>query len=96
LDDVNRRMERLRDEPMKQICRDPRDGHEFGNCHEVPSGAVTMGRATPDGRLAGTPVASSMAASAGCERSGPTAVLNSVCRLNSRRSWQGGYQVNIR
>jgi formate C-acetyltransferase len=65
----------------------------------VRSGAVKQGLvtpATPDGRLAGTPLASSMAASVGCERNGPTAVLNSVCKLNSAKSWQCGYQVNIR
>ena len=46
--------------------------------------------------MAGTPLASSVAASVGCERNGPTAVLNSVCKLNADRSWQCGYQVNIR
>ena len=84
---------------MKEICRDPRDGHPFGNCHVVRSAAVTVGLSTPataDGRLAGTPLASSVAASVGCERSGPTAVLNSVCKLNTRKSWQCGYQVNLR
>jgi formate C-acetyltransferase len=99
LDDIIALAERLRDEPMKAICRDPRDGSLFGNSHVVRSGAVKQGRvtpATPDGRLAGTPLASSMASSVGCERTGPTAVLNSVCKLNSRKSWQCGYQVNIR
>ncbi len=99
LDDIIPLVERLRDEPMKQICRDPRDGRQFGNCHVVRSGAVIGGRATPatpDGRLAGTPLASSVAASVGCERSGPTAVLNSVCKLNAKKSWQCGYQVNLR
>jgi len=99
LDDIIALVERLRDEPVKEICRDPRDGRQFGNSHVVRSGAVTTGRvtpATPDGRLAGTPLASSVAASVGCERSGPTALLNSVCRLNSTKSWQCGYQVNIR
>jgi pyruvate-formate lyase len=99
VDDIIRLVERLRDEPMKAICSDPRDGSRFGNCHVVRSGAVTMGRgtpATPDGRLAGTPVANSVAVSAGCERSGPTATLNSVCKLNAAKSWQCAYQVNIR
>ncbi|MCX7824317.1 MAG: hypothetical protein N2689_02035 [Verrucomicrobiae bacterium] len=99
LDDIIALVERLRDEPMQAICRDPRDGSKFGNSHVVRSGAVKQGRvtpATPDGRLAGTPLASSMAASVGCERNGPTAVLNSVCKLNSKKSWQCGYQVNIR
>jgi formate C-acetyltransferase len=99
VDDIIRLVERLRDEPMKAICRDPRDGSKFGNSHVVRSSAVTMGRvtpATPDGRLAGTPVANSVAVSAGCERSGPTATLNSVCKLNAAKSWQCAYQVNIR
>ena len=99
VDDIIRLVERLRDEPMKEICRDPRDGSKFGNCHVVRSSAVTMGRstpATPDGRLAGTPVANSVAVSAGCERGGPTATLNSVCKLDATRSWQCAYQVNIR
>jgi formate C-acetyltransferase len=99
LDDVIRLLERLRDEPMKEICRDPRDGRPFGNCHVVRSAAVRMGLvtpATPDGRLAGTPLASSVAASVGCEGNGPTAVLNSVAKLDAAKSWQCGYQVNIR
>jgi formate C-acetyltransferase len=99
LNDIIDLIERLRDEPMKEICRDPRDGSPFGNSHVVRSSAVRTGLktpATPDGRLAGTPLASSMAASVGCERNGPTAVLNSVCRTNGPRSWQCGYQVNIR
>ena len=99
LDEIIARVERLRDEPMKEICRDPRDGTKFGNSHVVRSSAVRQGRntpATPDGRLAGTPLGSSVAASVGCERTGPTAVLNSVCKLNSKKSWQCGYQVNIR
>ncbi|MBM4091996.1 MAG: hypothetical protein FJ276_21575 [Planctomycetes bacterium] len=99
LDDIVALVERMRDEPLKEICRDPRDGSSFGNSHVVRSGAVRGGLttpATPDGRLAGTPLASSVAASAGCEQTGPTAVLNSVCKLNSSESWQCGYQVNIR
>ncbi|MBM3747842.1 MAG: hypothetical protein FJW34_18805 [Acidobacteria bacterium] len=99
LDEVIRLVERLRDEPMKEICRDPRDGTKFGNTHVVRSSAVRTGRltpATPDGRLAGTPLASSVAAAAGVERNGPTALLNSVCKLNAARSWQTGYQVNLR
>ena len=92
-------VERLRDEPLKEICRDPRDGTPFGNCHVVRSGAVLGGRntgATPDGRLAGTPLAASVAAAAGCERNGPTAVLKSILALSPKRSWQCGYNVNMR
>ena len=99
LDDIIRTVERLRDEPVKEFCRDPRDGTHMGNGHVVLRSAVRTGRvtpATPDGRLAGTPLASSVAASAGCEFKGPTALLNSVCKLDGPRSWQCGYQVNIR
>jgi formate C-acetyltransferase len=99
LDEIIRLVERLRDEPMKEICRDPRDGTPMGNGHVVRSSAVRTGLvtgATPDGRLAGTPLASSVASSVGCERSGPTAVLNSVTKLNGVKSWQTGYQVNLR
>ena len=99
LDDIVKLVERLRDEPMKEICRDPRDGTKLGNTHITKGGAVGTGRvtpATPDGRLAGTPLASSVAASSGCERNGPTAVLNSITKMNPAKSWQSGYQANIR
>lgn len=99
LDDIIRRVERMRDEPMKEFCKDPRDGTPFGNSHVVRSGAVRGGMftpATPDGRLKGTPLASSVAASVGCEQSGPTAVLNSICKLDAVKSWQCGYQANMR
>jgi len=99
LDDIIKLVQRLRDEPMKEICRDPRDGTKFGNTHITKAGAVLTGKvtgATPDGRLAGTPLASSVAASAGVERNGPTALLNSVAKLDAAKSWQSGYQVNVR
>ncbi|MHB8899361.1 MAG: pyruvate formate lyase family protein [Thermoguttaceae bacterium] len=99
LDDVIRLVQRIRDRPMKEICKDPRDGSPFGNSHVVRSGAVRSGSvtpATPDGRLKGTPLASSVAASVGCEQSGPTALLNSIAKLDAARSWQCGYQANIR
>ena len=99
LEEIIHLVQQLRDVPMKELCRDPRDGTPMGNGHVVRSSAVKTGLvtpATPDGRLAGTPLASSVAASVGCERSGPTAVLNSVCALDGPGSWQCGYQVNIR
>ncbi len=92
-------VERLRDEPVKEICRDPRDGTPFGNVHITRSSAVRVGArtpATPDGRLAGTPLATSVAASCGVERQGPTAVLKSILQLNAAKSWQCGYNVNLR
>ena len=46
----------------------------------VPLGAQTG--ATPDGRLAGTPVADGVSPSAGKDINGPTAAANSVARLD--------------
>lgn len=46
----------------------------------VPLGAQTG--ATPDGRLAGTPVADGVSPSAGKDVNGPTAAANSVARLD--------------
>ena len=46
----------------------------------VPLGAQTG--ATPDGRLAGTPVADGVSPSAGCDVNGPTASANSVAKLD--------------
>jgi pyruvate-formate lyase len=70
---------------MKRICRDPRDGSRFGKGQVIRSSAMRTGAITPAtaGRLAGTPLASSMASSVGCEKNGPTAVLNSVARLKT-------------
>ncbi len=99
LQEIVRLVERLRDEPVKEICRDRRDGTPFGNSHVVRSAAVRSGRktgATPDGRRAGKPLAPSVAASCGCERNGPTALLNSILMLDPVRSWQCGYNVNMR
>jgi pyruvate-formate lyase len=99
LDDLITLVQRMRDEPLKEICRDPRDGSKFGNTHITKAEAALQGRmtpATPDGRRAGTPLASSVAAAAGSECSGPTAVLNSVAKLDAAKSWQSGYQVNVR
>ena len=46
----------------------------------VPLGAQTG--ATPDGRLAGTPIADGVSPSAGCDVNGPTASANSVAKLD--------------
>jgi formate C-acetyltransferase len=99
LEDLVTLVERLRDEPVKELCRDPRDGTPFGNVHITRSSAVRVGArtpATPDGRLAGMPLAASVAASPGVERQGPTAVLKSILQLNAIKSWQCGYNVNLR
>lgn len=51
--------------------------------------------ATPDGRLAGEPLADSVGAQLGTARGGPTALLNSVCKLQPARYWPGGYNLNL-
>jgi pyruvate formate-lyase/glycerol dehydratase family glycyl radical enzyme len=54
----------------------------------VPMGA-NVG-ATPDGRLAGTPLADGgLSPSAGCDQKGPTAVLQSVGKINLRLASNG-------
>jgi formate C-acetyltransferase/4-hydroxyphenylacetate decarboxylase large subunit len=41
-------------------------------------------------------LASSIAASHGCEKNGPTALLQSVLMLDPEHSWSCGYNVNLR
>ena len=99
LQGIIRLVERMRADAVGDVCRDPRDGSPFGNGHVVRSSAVRSGRATgatPDGRLAGEPLAGSVAASAGCEQKGPTAVLNSILALDVVHAWRSGYNVNLR
>ena len=50
----------------------------YENAHVVL--ARTTG-ATPDGRLDGDAFASGLSPMAGCDRSGPTAMLNSICKI---------------
>jgi formate C-acetyltransferase len=76
---------------------------EFGDpphmvCHVVRSLHHLDGRrigASPDGRLAGTPVADSIGAETGTAAEGPTAVLNSVLKLDAARYYRGGYNLNL-
>lgn len=67
-----------------QDYRNPRGGIYQAGLYpvsaNVPMGARTG--ATPDGRLAGTPVADGVSPSAGKDVNGPTAAANSVSRLD--------------
>jgi formate C-acetyltransferase len=59
------------------------DGY-YAFCASAPGAHVMFGKttgATPDGRLAGTPLANSMGPMQGTDRSGPTAMLHSVSKL---------------
>lgn len=51
--------------------------------------------ATPDGRLAGEPLADSIGGVEGSATRGPTALLASVCKLQPARHWRGGYNMNL-
>jgi len=51
--------------------------------------------ATADGRRAGEPISNSLSPSNGCERAGPTGVLNSVARIDASQV-SNGYALNIK
>ena len=71
-------------------------GKQLGGIHQphpVPTGAALM--ATPEGRHAGTPVAVTLTPESGTMRNGPTAVLQSACKLNSSNiQWNFCVMVN--
>jgi pyruvate-formate lyase len=95
--DIVDAVERLTDEPFEAVSRTA--GYPIGKTHIVRSNYIIYGSqkgATPDGRLAGTPMASSVAASHGMERNGPTALINSLLAMHPARSWRCGVNVNIR
>ncbi len=77
----------------------PRNGGRFIASGIDGGGHINAGRdlmATPDGRLAGEPLAPGMAAAHGTDRSGLTALLNTVQKLDGSGHWHGGYTLNIR
>jgi len=51
--------------------------------------------ASPDGRLAGSPLCDSIGAPGGISPEGPTALLNSVIKLDPAIHWPGGYNLNL-
>jgi len=87
---------------MRERVLDDLDA-EFGQgphmvCHVVRSLHYVDGRriaASPDGRLAGTPVADSIGAQQNTARAGPTGALNSVLKIDAARYYRGGYNLNI-
>ena len=67
-------------------------------CHVVRSLHHLDGKqiaASPDGRLAWTPVADSIGAEVGTSSTGPTGVLNSVAKLRISESYAGGTNLNL-
>lgn len=83
VDDFARDVAYVYTKPL-QNYRNPRGGHYQAGLYpvsaNVPLGAQTG--ATPDGRLAYTPVADGVSPSAGKDIHGPTAAANSVARLD--------------
>ncbi len=51
--------------------------------------------ASPDGRLAGTPIADSLGAETGTATRGPTGVLNSIAKLDAGHYYRGGTNLNL-
>ena len=51
--------------------------------------------ATPDGRRAGEALADSIGPSAGTATAPPTAVLNSIRKMDAAACWPGGYNLNL-
>ena len=63
------------------------------------TGHVHLGQqtaATPDGRRHGDPLVDGVGACQGADRQGPTALLNSVARLNHKDHWAAGNTCNIK
>jgi pyruvate-formate lyase len=85
--------ERVLDRVDEQFGRGP---HVV--CHVVRSLHRLDGRqiaASADGRHAEAPVGDSIGAVVGTARGGPTAVLNSVLKLDAARYYRGGYNLNL-
>lgn len=62
-------------------------------------GHIGAGRstwATPDGRRAGEPLVDGVGACQGADRRGPTALLQSVARLDNVHNWPAGNTCNIK
>ena len=67
-------------------------------CHVVRSLHHLDGKriaASPDGRLAWTPVADSIGAEVGTAQAGPTGILNSVAKLGISETYAGGTNLNL-
>ena len=52
-------------------------------------------KATPDGRNDFAPLSDSVGAPMGVSRAGPTALCNSVCKMQPAVYWPGGYNFNV-
>lgn len=87
---------------MRERCvaavREATGGRERMPCHVVRSLHWVDGLvmdATPDGRRAGEALCSSVGPEPWDAERGPTAALNSVRRIDARRFYRGGYNLNL-
>jgi formate C-acetyltransferase len=67
-------------------------------CHVVRSLHYVSGakiETTPDGRSSGDPLADSVGPIGGTAEKGPTAVLNSIVKLDAVQDFDGGYNFNL-
>ena len=80
----------------KQV--DSRNGRYTSGVWPVTThvGTGTWTAATPDGRHKGAPLVDGVGACQGADRNGPTALLQSVARLNNRDHWTAGNTCNIK
>lgn len=92
-----REWERARSEVMREVEAETGERRHV-NGHLVRSLNYIAGRsvgASLDGREAGAPLAESIGAQQGTAVKGPTAVLNSVLKLEYAAHWPGGYNLNL-
>ncbi len=83
VDKIGREVAYAYTRPVEQY-KNPRGGIYHAGLYPV-SANVPLGLqtgATPDGRLAGTPIADGVSPAAGCDVNGPTASANSVAKLD--------------
>jgi formate C-acetyltransferase len=88
---------RARDEAIRTVAAQPGmppllTEMVIRSLHHVESRDVG---ATPDGRLAGEPFADSVGAVVGTAVKGPTALLNSIRKMQPACYWNGGYNLNL-
>jgi formate C-acetyltransferase len=90
-------LNRRRDRALRRVAAEA-GVPPFAVCHVVRSlhhlDGASIG-ATLDGRAAGEPVGESIGPVAGTHTAGPTALLNSVLKLDARRWFSGIYNLNL-
>ncbi|MDH7570741.1 MAG: pyruvate formate lyase family protein, partial [Armatimonadota bacterium] len=91
------RLQEIREEVKREVEAELGEPYHL-SCHVVRSLHHVDGRrigASPDGRRAGKPVSDSIGACPGTPKAGPTALLNSVRKLQPARYWAGGTNLNL-